>query len=107
MPSSADAPVPPLPGKLAAVVSRNVSRPPARSRRRAKPRPLRAMKFCVAHDPPGLMCLKSVKDDTTSGGACCIAGCITLVPEMGRVLVTGGAGFIGSHVADALVARGH
>jgi len=26
---------------------------------------------------------------------------------MSRVLVTGGAGFIGSHVADALVARGH
>ena len=24
-----------------------------------------------------------------------------------RVLVTGGAGFIGSHVADALVAAGH
>ena len=26
---------------------------------------------------------------------------------MSRVLVTGGAGFIGSHVADALIARGH
>jgi UDP-glucose 4-epimerase len=26
---------------------------------------------------------------------------------MGRILVTGGAGFIGSHVAEALVARGH
>ena len=26
---------------------------------------------------------------------------------MGRILVTGGAGFIGSHVADALIARGH
>ena len=26
---------------------------------------------------------------------------------MGRVLVTGAAGFIGSHVADALIARGH
>ena len=26
---------------------------------------------------------------------------------MMRVVVTGGAGFIGSHVADALVARGH
>src|SRR5690349_24483944 len=24
-----------------------------------------------------------------------------------RVLVTGGAGFIGSHIADALIARGH
>jgi UDP-glucose 4-epimerase len=26
---------------------------------------------------------------------------------MGRVLVTGGAGFVGSHVADGLIARGH
>jgi len=26
---------------------------------------------------------------------------------MGRVLVTGGAGFVGSHVADALIRRGH
>jgi UDP-glucose 4-epimerase len=26
---------------------------------------------------------------------------------MGRALVTGGAGFLGSHVADALIARGH
>ena len=26
---------------------------------------------------------------------------------MSRVLVTGGAGFIGSHVADALISRGH
>ena len=26
---------------------------------------------------------------------------------MSRVLVTGGAGFIGSHVADALILRGH
>src|SRR5436189_3361231 len=26
---------------------------------------------------------------------------------MSQVLVTGGAGFIGSHVADALIARGH
>src|SRR5688572_31783214 len=27
--------------------------------------------------------------------------------SMHRVLVTGGAGFIGSHVADALIRRGH
>ncbi len=26
---------------------------------------------------------------------------------MSKILVTGGAGFIGSHVAEALVARGH
>ncbi len=26
---------------------------------------------------------------------------------IGRVLVTGGAGFIGSHIADACVAAGH
>jgi UDP-glucose 4-epimerase len=32
---------------------------------------------------------------------------VGLRPEMHRVLVTGGAGFIGSHVAAALIGRGH
>src|SRR5437870_5700318 len=44
-----------------------------------------------------LFCSRTTRDPYRSAGGRCMAEC----------LVTGGAGFIGSHLAEALVARGH